>query len=76
MVFCSRKLRIAMPSASMPQAPRDALAEMRQGPCEHSEQRIPCSQNWQRLPCASMRSKTLSSPFSRISSSIVCTEAW
>ena len=38
-----------MPSASMPQTPRGALAVMRQGPCEQIEQRMPCSQNWQRL---------------------------
>jgi hypothetical protein len=40
-VFCRTKLRIAMPSASMPQTPRGALTVIRHGPGEHSEQRMP-----------------------------------
>jgi hypothetical protein len=75
-VFCSRKLRIAMPSASMPQTPRGALAVMRHGPCEHSEQRMPCSQNLQRVPMSSMRSNAVLSPAARVCSSIVLTEPW
>ena len=75
-VFCSRKLRIAMPSASMPQTPRGAFSVMRQGPCEHSEQRMPCSQNLQRVPMASMRSNEVFSPASLDSLSIVCTDSW
>ena len=75
-VFWRRKLRIAMPSASMPQTPRGAFSVMRQGPCEHSEQRMPCSQNLQRVPMSSMRSKAVLSPASLDSSSIVCTDAW
>ncbi len=74
-VFCSRKLRIAMPSASMPQTPRGAFSVMRQGPCEHSEQRMPCSQKVQRRPIASIRSNAVSSPSSRDFESMVCTDA-
>ena len=76
MVFCSSKLRMAMPSASMPHTPRGALAVMRQGPCEQSEQRMPCSQKPQRLPCASMRSKTVSSPSAWTLSYMSTTEVW
>ncbi len=76
MVFCSRKLRIAMPSASMPQTPRGAFSVSRHGPCEHSEQRMPFSQKPQRLPMASMRSNDVSFSSSRVCSSIVWTEAW
>ncbi len=75
-VFCSKKLRIAMPSASMPQTPRGALAVIRHGPCEQSEQRMPPSQKLQRLPCASMRSQTVSSPAARALSTMVLTEPW
>ncbi len=75
-VFCSRKLRIAMPSASMPQTPRGAFAVMRHGPCEQSEQRMPCSQNEQRLPMSSMRSNEVPSPASLDSLSIVRTDSW
>jgi len=56
MVFCRRKLRIAMPSASMPQTPRGDFSERRHGPCEHSEQRTHFSQKPQRVPMSSMRS--------------------
>ena len=75
-VFCSRKLRIAMPSASMPQTPRGDFSVRRQGPCEHSEQRMPFSQNLQRVPMSSMRSNAVLSPASLDSLSIVCTDAW
>ena len=76
MVFCSRKLRIAMPSASMPQTPRGAFSVMRHGPWEQSEQRMPFSQKPQRLPWSAKRSNAVSFSSSRVCSSIVWTEAW